>query len=72
MEVQLTATIQSRDVLQKFLQYIQDFNSAHKDNIELTVLVSCPEFSDDEAENLLSSIYPPLLHKAKSVNPGEA
>lgn len=58
MQIQLAAFTNSTSILQKFLQYIQDFNVAHSSEVQFSILVDTPELTTEEVTKILDSITP--------------
>jgi hypothetical protein len=72
LTVNLQATTESKIVLQKLLQHIQDFNVFHNDAVHFEITVDLPTFTPEETEELLDSLVPKLPYKAVFKKVGEA
>lgn len=53
-------------LLPEFLQYVRDFETRHKEVMDIAMGVNCPEMNDTEVVAMLDNLKPPFAHKQQT------
>lgn len=60
--VAIEATVPNKELFQKFIQHIRDFDVAHSDQCHFEMAADTKHLRTEEVQEILASIFPPFKY----------